>query len=265
MEMKQILVMTGALVLTLAGTGCATKKYVTQRLSPVEAKVAADETKNDTKNTEQDTTLTAHTKEIEDLGTDLSRSKERLAADIATADKKAGDAAQSANQAGQRADTAQQTAIGANQLAQRGMERTTTLERTVDGLNKYHMTKSVTVLFPVNQSKLNDDARAQLDDLAKSASGLERFMVEVQGFTDKTGSVDINEKLSQERAESAARYLVNNNMIPVRSINMLGSGYAAPVGDDKTREGRKQNRRVEVRLFVPETGAGGGAVATAQN
>jgi len=262
--MKQILVMAGAVVLTLAGTGCATKKYVTQRLAPVEAKVAADETKNDTKNAEQDTKLAAQGKEIEDLGTDLSRSKERLAADIATADKKATDAGQSANQAGQRADAAQQTASGAQTLAQRGIERTTTLERTVEGLNKYRMTKSVTVLFQVNQSKLNDDAKSQLDDLAKATSGLERYMIEVQGFTDKSGTADVNERLSQERAESAARYLVNQNKIPVRSINMLGSGYASPVGDDKTREGRKQNRRVEVRLFVPEAGAGG-AVATAQN
>jgi len=87
--MKSILTMTGALVLTLAGTGCATKKYVTQRLSPVEAHVSAVETKNDSKNAEQDTKLAAQGKEIEDLGTDLSRSKERLAADIATADQKA--------------------------------------------------------------------------------------------------------------------------------------------------------------------------------
>ena len=131
----------------------------------------------------------------------------------------------------------------------------------VDGLNKYRMTKSVTVLFSVNQSKLNDDAKAQLDDLAKATSGLERYMIEVQGFTDKTGTADINEKLSQDRAQSAARYLANQNKIPVRNMNMLGSGYASPVGDDGTRDGRKQNRRVEVRLFVPETGAGTGATA----
>jgi len=263
--MKSILTMTGALVLTLAGTGCATKKYVTQRLSPVEAHVSAVETKNDSKNAEQDTKLAAQGKEIEDLGTDLSRSKERLAADIATADQKSVAAGQSATQAGQRADAAQQSANGAQTLAQQGIQRTTSLERTVEGLNKFRMTKAVTVLFQVNQAKLNDDAKAQLDDMAKSASGLERYMIEVQGFTDKSGTADINERLSQERAESAARYLVNEHKIPVRSINMLGSGYAAPVGDDATREGRKQNRRVEIRLFVPEAGAGGGVATTAQN
>jgi outer membrane protein OmpA-like peptidoglycan-associated protein len=229
-------------------------------LTPVDQHVTAVETKNDTKNAEQDTKLTAQGKEIEDIGTDLSRSKERLAADIASADQKATAAGQSASQAGQKADAAQQTASGAQGLAQQGIQRTTSLERTVEGLNKFQMTKSVTVLFPVNQYKLDEDAKAQLDDLAKAATGMDRYMIEVQGFTDKSGTADINARLSQERAEAAARYLVNEHKIPVRNLNMLGSGYASPVGDDKTREGRKQNRRVEIRLFVPETGSG--AVAT---
>jgi outer membrane protein OmpA-like peptidoglycan-associated protein len=50
----------------------------------------------------------------------------------------------------------------------------------------------------------------------------------------------------------------------VRSVTTLGSGYALPVADDKTREGRKQNRRVEVRLFVPEATQPSNTIATAQ-
>ena len=61
-----------------------------------------------------------------------------------------------------------------------------------------------------------------------------------------------------------ARYLANEHKIPVRSITTLGSGYALPVADDKTREGRKQNRRVEVRLFVPESIQSSSTVAAAQ-
>jgi len=261
---KQIATLSGLVVLTLGVNACATKKYVTQQLTPIQQKVDSEASKNDAKNAEQDTKLTAQGKEIEEIGTDLSRSKERLAADIAKADEKAGAAQQSANQAGQRADAAQQSANGAQTLAQQGIQRTTTLERVVEGMNKYQMTKSVTVLFPVNVSKLDTDAKAQLDELAKSTEGLERYMIEVQGFTDKTGTAAINERLSQDRAESAARYLVNDRKIPLRSINLLGSGYAEPVGDDKTREGRKMNRRVEIRLFVPETNTGGLA-ATARN
>jgi outer membrane protein OmpA-like peptidoglycan-associated protein len=96
------------------------------------------------------------------------------------------------------------------------------------------------------------ESRRWREELAKSAGGLDRFVIEVQGFTDKTGSSTINERLSQQRAQEVARYLANEYKIPVRSISLLGSGYAQPVADDKTRAGRKLNRRVEVRLFVPE-------------
>ena len=100
---------------------------------------------------------------------------------------------------------------------------------------------------------LSPDAKQQLDDLAKQASTLDRYVIEVQGFTDKTGPASYNDMLSQHRAEAVARYLTNQYKIPVRNITMLGEGYAQPVADDKTRDGRKQNRRVEVKLWVPET------------
>ena len=53
--------------------------------------------------------------------------------------------------------------------------------------------------------------------------------------------------LSQRRAEEVARFLTIEYKVPVRSITMLGEGYAQPVADDHTRDGRKQNRRVEVK------------------
>jgi OOP family OmpA-OmpF porin len=118
-------------------------------------------------------------------------------------------------------------------------------------MNKFHMLKSETVLFPVNASQLTPEAREQLNGL-KDVTSQDRYLVEVQGFTDKTGDPIYNENLSAERAQAVARFLANEFDIPVRSISILGSGYARPVGDDKTRDGRKMNRRVEVRVWVPE-------------
>jgi len=138
------------------------------------------------------------------------------------------------------------------------------IEKNMEAMNKFQMAKTVTVLFPLNQAKLNDDAKAELDEIAKMTDGKERFVIEVQGFTDKTGSALANEQLSQARAAAVSRYLVNEHKVPVRSVTTLGSGYALPVADDKTREGRKQNRRVEVRLFVPEATQPSNTIATAQ-
>ena len=122
-------------------------------------------------------------------------------------------------------------------------------------MNKWDLSNSVTVLFPLGQSNLTKDAKEQLDGFAQGVSGFERYQIEVQGFTDKTGPAAVNDALSQARAATVARYLTNEHKIPVRAVSTLGSGWATPVADDKTRDGRKQNRRVEIRLYVPEAGA----------
>ena len=124
------------------------------------------------------------------------------------------------------------------------------------------MAKSATVLFGVNRWTLTPEAKDQLAELAKQATGTDRYVIEIQGFTDKTGSASYNDVLSQHRAEEVARFLTVEYKVPVRSITMLGEGYAEPVADDHTRDGRKQNRRVEVKLWVPQAGNGKAVAAT---
>jgi len=262
--MKTNLIMASALVLTLAGTGCATKKYVAKQVAPVADRVSATETKN----TDQDKELADHTKTISDhgtqidaLGTDLSRTKERLT----DADAKAVAAGAAAKSADDHAASAQTAADGARTFAERGLQqagqRSDQIEKTMDAMNKFKLLGSETVLFKLGDSKLSAEAKTQLDQIAQQADSQQRYVIEVQGFTDKTGSATTNEMLSNERAAAVARYLVNEHKIPVRSINTIGSGCALPVADDKTRDGRKQNRRVEIRVFVPETASTGNVAA----
>jgi len=250
--MKSLAMMAGAVTLSLLGTGCATKKYVAKSIAPVEQRVGGTETKNQ----EQDKTIASQGNEIQELDKDLSRTKEKLS----DTDNKANQGLQAAKAADakaadarQAADGAQQSATNAKTFAEQGLDR---LGRTVDGMNKFQMAKSETVLFKVNDSKLSDEGKQVLDELAKQATGMDRYVIEIQGFTDKTGNAVYNDQLSQRRAEAVARYLTNQYKVPVRNITMLGEGYAQPVADDKTRDGRKQNRRVEVKLWVPETGSG---------
>lgn len=241
--MKFATIMSGALLLSLFGTGCATKKYVAQTIAPVETRVAGTETKN----TEQDKQLGEQKGQIEEIDRDLSHTKELLK----DTDNKATAANAAATQADQHAAGAQQSAEGARTLAQQGLEKTSVLERTVDGMNKFQMTKSESVLFAVNKWTLSDDAKAKLDEFAKATNGVDRYIIEIQGFTDKSGSASYNDKLSQDRAEAVARYLANQYKIPLRNITRLGSGVAA--GEQKTRDERKELRKVDVRMFVPET------------
>jgi len=257
--MTSNLMLTGALALSLAATGCATKKYVTRTVNDTVAPVSARVTATEGKNTQQDTDIATNTKEIDALETTVSRTNERVT-DVDSKATAAGTAAQRANETATAAQTsargAQTAADNARTVGERGIARAgevqTTLERKVDATNKFQMATSETVLFSVNQATLDKDAMAKLDEIAQRATSNQRFVIEVQGFTDKTGSPETNTLLSQRRAEAVTRYLLNEHKIALRNIDTMGSGYALPVGDDATRDGRKLNRRVEIRLFVPE-------------
>jgi len=242
--MKSTILIASGLALSLLGTGCATKKYVAKSIAPVEQRVTSVEGKN----TEQDTKITANATQIEAVDKDLSRTKERLndvdaknAAAAAAADAKAAAAANAAMQADAK--------------GQKGIETGTFAAKSVDTLRedvrngKFKMTKSDTVLFGFNRKTLSDEAKAQLDSFLQSLDGLSRYVVEIQGFTDKTGSAVYNDALSQERAEAVARYLASHK-VPLRNITMLGTGVGE--GEQKTRDERAQERKVDVRIFVPE-------------
>jgi outer membrane protein OmpA-like peptidoglycan-associated protein len=260
--MRTNLTMASALVLTLAGTGCATKKYVAKSVAPVESRLSVAETKNqeqDKQLTDQGKQIGDHGQQIDALGTDLSRTKERLT----DADAKAVAAGQAAQRAGERADAAQSAANGAQQGVQQAEQHSARIERTMEAMNKFKLVQSQTVLFPVNQATLSAEAKSSLDEIAKQTDGQARFVIEVQGFTDKTGSPAGNEALSEARAAAVSRYLANEHKIAVRNITTLGSGYALPVADDKTKDGRKMNRRVEIRLWVPEANSSSSTVASA--
>ncbi len=160
LTMKTTITMAGAALLSFMGTGCvATHKYVAKTISPVESRVSATEQKN----TDQDKQLADHAKDLDSLSTDLSRTKER----VTDADAKAVAAGQSAQRAGERADNAQRSADGAQKSAEgaqttadRGLQRSDVIEKNMVAMNKFQVAKTATVLFPLNQAKLNDDAKA---------------------------------------------------------------------------------------------------------
>jgi len=250
--MKTTMLMAGGLALSLLGTGCvATHKYVAKSIAPVEQRVSATEGKN----VDQDKQIATQGTQIEGIDRDLSRTKERLN-DVDTKAIAAGDAAKQADGKAQGAQTA---ADGARGLAQQGVEKSTQVSRNLDdfkgnldkNIYKYTMVKSETVTFGLNRKSLDKDAKAKLDDFGKSIEGMDRYVVEVQGFTDKTGDRVYNDSLSQERAATVARYLANEHKVPLHNITMLGTGVSE--GEQKTRADRAQSRKVDVRIFVPNS------------
>jgi outer membrane protein OmpA-like peptidoglycan-associated protein len=252
--MKTLAGLVAVLGLGLFSSGCATKKYVNNRMSPVETRV----TELDKKTSETNELVAAQGKEIDELGRDLSRTKEKLG----DTDVRARAAAEAAERAGLRAGEAASAADRARMLAEQGIAQNAELRRTMDSMLNYRMLTSQAVLFKPDRRTLDDEGKALLDDLVKQVGAAERFVIEVQGFTDSTGPKAYNVALSQDRAGAVARYLSVQHQIPLRKIHVLGAGSDGAVADNKTREGRKQNRRVEVKVWVPETDAAPRQVTT---
>lgn len=107
---------------------------------------------------------------------------------------------------------------------------------TLDGAVLFASGK--TALLPIAQDKLSKVA-----SVLQQQSDDKRIVVE--GHTDSVGSDDANLKLSQARAESVRAYLVSQGVKSER-ITALGKGETTPVADNKTPEGRANNRRVEI-------------------
>ena len=94
-------------------------------------------------------------------------------------------------------------------------------------------------------------AQASHEAIAQSIAGLKHYAIEVTGYTDKVGDRQYNLQLSRRRADSVVRYLTENGKIPLVRIHTLGYGEDMPAADNKSRDGRKQNRRVEVKVLAP--------------
>lgn len=121
----------------------------------------------------------------------------------------------------------------------------------ISALDDYVVQDTMAINFRVNSAALSRDAKAQLDSVAAKAQTAKGFVIEVSGYTDSTGSVDKNRRLSQQRADAVVRYLVENHQIPLRRIiTPFGFGEAQAIADNTTRQGREANRRVEVKILV---------------
>jgi outer membrane protein OmpA-like peptidoglycan-associated protein len=127
---------------------------------------------------------------------------------------------------------------------------TATNER-ISALDDYTPQESASVNFRSGSAVLSAESKTMLDDIASKAMNSKAYVLEVSGFADSRGSINLNRQLSQRRADAVIRYLVENHNIPLRRIiTPFGYGELNPVAENDTRDGRAQNRRVEIKLLV---------------
>jgi OOP family OmpA-OmpF porin len=97
---------------------------------------------------------------------------------------------------------------------------------------------------------LDDGTQTRLLALAKQLGEQPQLSVELEGYTDSVGAGAYNIQLSQRRAEAVRRFLVEKG-VELPRIHSIGLGDIRPVADNKTKQGRDQNRRVSIRLYAP--------------
>jgi outer membrane protein OmpA-like peptidoglycan-associated protein len=121
----------------------------------------------------------------------------------------------------------------------------------ISSLDDYAPQETAAVNFRSGSAVLLPESKTTLDDIASKALNAKGYVLEVSGFADSRGSINLNRQLSQRRADAVIRYLVENHSIPLRRIvTPYGYGELNPVAENETRDGRAQNRRVEIKLLV---------------
>ena len=134
----------------------------------------------------------------------------------------------------------------ASKTAQEALRRAQEAGKLAEGKFLYETVLSDDkVKFGFDTADLSPEGQAALDDFAaRIKQDNKNVYVEIQGHTDNVGSEKYNEELGMLRAESVRRYLNQKQNFPLHRINVISYGETAPVADNKTREGRSQNRRV---------------------
>jgi len=102
------------------------------------------------------------------------------------------------------------------------------------------------IQFPVGKSVIMPDNYSLLSKIQQSIRIFGEPDVIIEGHTDSTGSNELNELLSQQRAESVRQYLLANKTLSYDRIVAVGYGSAKPLASNATEEGRAVNRRIDV-------------------
>lgn len=103
------------------------------------------------------------------------------------------------------------------------------------------------ILFATGKSELSDASRSSLKKFAASLSESPETDIAIYGHTDNTGGREVNQRLSEERAQAVANCLIGQKIAPNR-ITVRGLAYDSPIADNATEAGRAQNRRVEILI-----------------
>jgi outer membrane protein OmpA-like peptidoglycan-associated protein len=238
-------VLSLVIALSLAGAACATKRHVRESLAPVQNQI--NQTQNQVQALKDQ--INQHRQRIGDLDRRLATAVEKAAVArtrSAEALKVASRASDTASEAARRGDTARATA----QQTQRALVTTNhRMDEVFPRLDNYRLIFSEKIYFAFSQSGLAKEEQPKLDRAIRRIRGMRNYIIEIEGFADSSGDIRSNRKLSRRRADAVVHYLVVEHGVPLRTIWELGAGADFPQADNQTPTARRENRRVDLRIY----------------
>lgn len=236
----------GALIVT----GCATKKFVQDEVAKSQERVGTDVGR-------VDKSLGDEKARVEGLQKELGETRaatEDAARKVSEAATAASQAASRADEANAKATDAAARANAAGATAREALGKATETDQRLTKLwasrDKRTLTETLLVQFEFDKWVLDDGSQTRLLALVKQLGEQSQLSVELEGYTDSIGANAYNIQLSQRRAEAVRRFLVEKG-VELPRIHSIGLGDIRPVADNKTKQGRDQNRRVSIRLYAP--------------
>jgi OOP family OmpA-OmpF porin len=219
-------------------TGCATKRYFSSVIDPIQAKLDQ---------------VATHTNRnavaIDENRRHINAVEEHAENGIIAAKERALSAENIAAEALKRATEATNVSWEARRRGEKNMSGLESLRTAVSNFEDYKLVAEATVQFEYDQDSLTREAKKVLDQFAAKKGNLKRFVVVVQGFTDAIGATEYNNALSKRRADAVANYLAIQHNTARYQIYPEGLGSQKPVVEGKTQTAGSKNRRVEAKIF----------------
>jgi outer membrane protein OmpA-like peptidoglycan-associated protein len=158
--------------------------------------------------------------------------------------------------------TVDQRAGEARTAADRASEAVNTLGSKFQNRNQFDVSGEKTIQFKFDSARLDKEYAQTLDEIASTLLQNNDAIVVLEGRTDATGDKDYNVRLGERRIEAVRRYLAVDKGVPVYKIHEISFGSEKPIAENKTREGREQNRAVTLTVLIPKLE---GSVASRNN
>jgi outer membrane protein OmpA-like peptidoglycan-associated protein len=226
---KMLMIVPIAALAIGGSTACATKKFVRTSVSEVNDKV-------------------------DSLGRSVEETQQRTRTNegrIGEVDQRAAAAGQAASAAQGAADKANQSAMTANNAANAANARAEAVDKATKRLVYEVVLSEDQGNFKFGKKDLPDEAKTRLDAMITEIKADPKgAFFEIEGYTDSIGADAVNERLGLERAEAVKRYLYETHQIPLHKMNVISYGETKPIGENKTKAGRAQNRRVVIKVLV---------------